>query len=77
MNFWEAFFSIENIIYPAIAAFIFGFITIILASLISIPIGEVELIVIMSIGFISGNYVKANSLIEKEKIKTKKKKSSK
>ncbi len=64
MKFSEAFFSTEKIIYPCVFSFCFGAFLIIIASIFNNEIADLELQIFMGIGFIIGNYIKSNKLIE-------------
>ena len=84
MKFWEDFFSTDKIIYPAISAFVAGFLLCAITMVVTITITDFLIAIVMGAGFLIGNVIKvekiqAQRLIE-EKInalpKKKKKKSS-
>jgi hypothetical protein len=66
MKFSEAFFSTEKIIYPCLFSFFSGAFLLIIASIFNNQIEDVELMIFMGIGFIIGNYIKSNKLIDLE-----------
>ncbi len=72
MNFYEAFFSTEKLLIPAISQILLGLLFIIISVFFDIKIGETELIIFLLIGFIIGNWIKANKLIEEEENRSKK-----
>jgi len=77
MKFSEAFFSTEKIIYPFIFSICFGAFLLIIANIFNNEIADIELQIFMGIGFIIGNYIKSNKLIEEELEKERQKKMNK
>jgi len=71
MNFWEAFFSTDKIIYAIISSILFGIFTLIIVNIFDLQIEEIEIQIIMGIGFVLGNIIKTNKLINSEQDKIK------
>lgn len=72
MTFYEAFFSTEKLLFPAVSQVLFGLLFIIISVFFDIKIGEIQLISFLLIGFIFGNWIKANKLMEEEENRSKK-----
>lgn len=62
MNYWEDFFSLEKIWYPALGSIFTGFLFLTLTALMTIPFNEIGFYVFVGIGFIVGNILKINKL---------------
>lgn len=72
MKFWEVFFSTDKIIYPLGTTIAFGVFIKILSLLTNTELKDEVIISFMFIGFILGNIVKTNKIIEQHEITMKK-----
>ena len=63
MNFIEAFFSTEKLIYPIIGAILFSIVMLIISELLTITVTDKLLYLFIILGFLIGNLVKIQKII--------------
>ena len=66
-DFWNDYLATEKLFVPAVITVGFGLIILMILSALNKEITNVDLIVILSIGFAAGNVVKAK-MLEKERL---------
>ena len=64
MNFIEAFFSTEKLIYPIIGAILFSIVMLIISELLTITVTDKLLYLFIILGFLIGNLVKIQKIID-------------
>lgn len=80
MSYWEDFFSLDKIIYPALTSILMGFIYFIFAYLMNLAFSEPLFYIFVGVGFFIGNIIKIKTLekkrvLEKALLKKRSKKS--